>query len=409
MADPKEPLPEHLLLDYLIELGSDLLEAGCPTYRLEQLITAIAESEGFTSDIFAVPTGLFVSLRTPTGAAPAIGMVRVKETRTDLGRLASLDALLNAVADGTVTVNEARARLKQSSSKPTWSVPAQLLAAAGACAGAAVSFGGGVSDFFIAGVGGVLLQLLLLRTREEPGMRFLENLLGGMLAGTCAWLAALVWPNHSRDVLVLAIIVPLLPGMVLTTALAELTFKNLVAGSSRLMDAGVTLLSLVFGVGLVVSFEQWTGVRPMPAELLTPAPWPWQVLAVGVASVSFGVALGLPAKRLGVALASGAVAWGSQQLMRAWPPTSASFLSALALAMTANAFARTRNQPAQLFLLPGLLLLVPGAFGLRSFDALLRGEYTQGASQAVDMFVRAGALVMGLLVANVVVPPKKIL
>jgi uncharacterized membrane protein YjjP (DUF1212 family) len=69
VADPKEPLPEHLLLDYLIELGSDLLEAGCPTYRLEQLITAIAESEGFTSDIFAVPTGLFVSLRTPTGAA----------------------------------------------------------------------------------------------------------------------------------------------------------------------------------------------------------------------------------------------------------------------------------------------------------------------------------------------------
>jgi uncharacterized membrane protein YjjP (DUF1212 family) len=409
MAPMPEPLSPNLVLDYLVELGSELLAAGCPSYRLEELLTVIAEHEGFQADVFAVPTGLFIGVRTPTGEAPAVSMVRVKEWRIDLERLSVLDELLNRVVDRTLSVNDARAALRRLPSGERWPVPVQLLAGAGASAGAAVIFGGGVSHFFVAALGGVLLRAVLMRTQREPGLRFLENFLGGMLAALASWVATLVWPNHSRDVLVLAIVIPLLPGMVLTTGLAEITFKNLVSGTARLVDAAVTLLSLVFGIGLMLAFERWTGVRAEAPEVIHPAPWVWQVIAVLVASASFGVSLGLPREKLVIALASGGAVWVSQRLLGEWTPPAAAFSSALVLASLANAYARTTKRPAQLFLLPGLLLLVPGAFGFRSFDALLRGDYTQGASQAVDMFLLAGALVTGLLVANVVVPPRKIL
>ena len=409
MTDSREPLSTHLMLDYLVELGSELLAAGCPSYRLEELLGVVAKREGFSADVFALPTGLFVAIRTPTGEAPAVSMVRVNEWRVDLQRLAVLDELLNRVVDRTLTVNDARLELRRLSKAGEWPTLVKLLAGAGSSAGAAVSFGGGVGDFFIAGVGGLVLRAVLLRTQREPGLRFLENFLGGVIAALTAWFATLVWPGHSRDVLVLAVVIPLLPGMVLTTGLAEITFKNLVSGTARLVDAAVTLLSLVFGIGLALTFEQWTGVRPEAAGTLLPAPWWWQALAVVVASLSFGVSLGLPRQKLVIALGSGGVVWLSQLLLRAWPATPAAFLSALVLAVAANAFARTTKQPAQVFLLPGLLLLVPGSFGFRSFDALLRGDYTQGASQAVGMFTLAGALVMGLLVANVIVPPRKIL
>jgi len=404
-----EPLSTHLLLDYLVELGSELLSAGCPSYRLEELLSVVAQREGFSADVFAVPTGLFVGIRTPTGDAPAVSMVRVTEWRIDLERLAVLDGLLHRVIERELSVNDARLELRRLSKQGPWSAPLKLAAAAAASAGAAVSFGGGLADFFIAGAGGLVLRAVLLRTQREAGLRFLENFLGGVIAALTAWLATLVWPGHSRDVLVLAVVIPLLPGMVLTTGLAEITFKNLVSGTARLVDAAVTLLSLVFGIGLALSFEQWTGVRAGPAGLAAPSPWWGQALAVAVASVGFGVSLGLPRRRLGIALASGGVVWLSQLGVRSWPVSTGAFASALLLAVAANVFARTTHKPAQLFLLPGLLLLVPGAFGFRSFDALLRGDYTQGASQAVDMFTLAGALVMGLLVANVVVPPRKIL
>lgn len=398
----------HLMLDYLVELGSELLSAGCAAYRLEALLTQVAKEEGLTADVFAVPTGLFIAIRTPTGDAPAVSMVRVGQWQTNLERLAQLDALLNRVVDRSLSVSEARVELKRQP-QSTWSAPAQLVAGAGACAGAAVGLGGGVSDFVLAAMGGLVMRAMLMRTQRQPDLRFLENFIGGAVAALVAWLATATWPSHSRDVLVLATIIPLLPGMALTTGLAELTFKNLVAGTARLMDAAMTLLALVFGIAAVVALEQWVGPVSAPAEPSTPASWGWRVLAVAVASVSFGVSLGLARRRLPVALASGGVVWVVQQLVASWAPWVAAFSAAVVLACASNAYARLTQRPSQLFLIPGLLLLVPGVFGLRSLDAILRGEYTQGATHAVDMLVQAGALVIGLLVANVLVPPRKIL
>ena len=67
------------------------------------------------------------------------------------------------------------------------------------------------------------------------------------------------------------------------------------------------------------------------------------------------------------------------------------------------------QRPSQLFLLPGLVLLVPGSFGFLSLERFLRGDFVEGAAKGFEMFLIAGALVTGLLVANVVLPARKIL
>ncbi len=409
-ADPQEQLTTHLLLDYLVELGTGLMSAGCPSYRLEELLVVLGRHEGFEVDAFAVPTGLFVSVKTPQGEAPAMSMVRVRDWRTDLETLALLDEVMNLVVDRKLTVREARARLKALHSRPaTWPASVQVLGAFGASGGAAVSFGGSWSDFFLAGLGGVVLRGVTAVASNLSGGSFLDNFIGGAVAALVAWVSTLIWPAHSREILVLAIIIPLLPGMVVTTGLTELTSKNLVSGTARLMDAAVTLLSLVFGIALVVGFERWSGIQSAPAEPLTPAFWPFQVLALLAASASFGVLLGMPRKLLGLAMISGFIVWATTTLSLALPSAGASFIGALVLGLASNVYARVSKRPSQLFLLPGLLLLVPGAFGFRSLDALLRGDYASGASQAVDMVLIAGGLVMGLLVANIALPARKIL
>lgn len=406
----KEALSPQLLLDYLIELGTALMSTGCPTHRLEELLVTVASHEGHQADVFAVPTGLFVGLRTAEGEPSLTTMVRVTEWTNDLERLAALDQVVNEVADRALSIPAARQKIREVLHRPPpWNRAVQLAASAAASAGGAISFGGGWTDALLAGAGGLLLRGIMFTLSQSPGVRVLENFIGGLVAGMTAWVATLLWPGSSREVLVLSIVIQLLPGLTLTTGLAELTYRNLVAGTARLMHAAITLLSLAFGIAAVVSLAHAMDLPGAAAVAREPAAWGWQVLALLFAAVSFGVMLGLPKEKLGIALASGALVWTVTLLTRPLPGVHAAFLNALVLAVGANVWARVTKKPSQVFLMPGMLLLVPGALSFRSLDTLLSGDAVTGISGLADVTLIAGALVMGLLVANVAMPPRKVL
>jgi uncharacterized membrane protein YjjB (DUF3815 family) len=272
-----------------------------------------------------------------------------------------------------------------------------------------VSFGGGWTDCLLAGLGGLFLRALMFTLSQSPGVRVLENFIGGLVAGMTAWLSTLLWPGSSREVLVLAIVIQLLPGLTLTTGLSELTYRNLVSGTARLMHAAVTLVSLAFGIAVVVSLANAMGLPGAPAIHRESAAWWWQIVALLFTAVSFGVMLGLPKEKLKIAFASCALVWGVTLLTRPLPGVHAAFLNSLVLAVGANAWARVTQKPAQVFLMPGMLLLVPGALSFRSLDTLLTGDPVTGIAGLADVTLIAGALVMGLLVANVALPPRKVL
>jgi uncharacterized membrane protein YjjP (DUF1212 family) len=66
--------------DYLLEVGATLASCGCPSYRLEDTVRAIAVLEGFRVEPFALPTGFFLKIASSGADAPtAIRMTRVKE------------------------------------------------------------------------------------------------------------------------------------------------------------------------------------------------------------------------------------------------------------------------------------------------------------------------------------------
>lgn len=405
-----EDLSPQLLLDYLVELGTALMSSGCPTHRLEDLLVTIARHEGHSADVFALPTGLFVSLRTPNGEPSRLAMVRVTEWANDLEKLTELDELLNEVVAGTLDIATARVRIAAVQRQPAvWSTPWKLLAAVTSSAGAAVVLGGDGFDAALAGAGALLLRVLMVLLVHSEQMRVLENFLGGVVAALAAGVASRLWPGHSREVLVLAIIIQLLPGLTLTIGLSELTYRNLVAGTARVMHAAVTLLSLVFGIAVVVSFEKSVAVAAPVATVRDAAPFSLQLLSLAGAAFGFGVMMGLPPRRLLISFASSALVFAVTLITRPLPTAHAVFLSALVLGIGGNLFARVTARPAQLFHMPGMLLLVPGALSFRSLDSLLAGDAVLGLNGLADVGLVAVALVMGLLVANVAVPARKAL
>src|SRR5262249_41420078 len=102
------PLSPTVLAEYLMEIGGTLLAYGCSTHRLESVIREIARLEGCEAEAFAVPTGLWMTLRAPGEPAPAVRMLRVKEWGVDLDRLAVVDRIFNDVLDRRISLDEAR-------------------------------------------------------------------------------------------------------------------------------------------------------------------------------------------------------------------------------------------------------------------------------------------------------------
>ncbi len=414
--------------DYLVEIGSLLAASGCPSYRLEDVIRLIADVEGHRADPFALPTGLFLRVMAKDGIGPQVNrMARVSDWGVDLARLTVLDEIFTDVVERKTTIEQARVRIRASlQSPPEWS-PLLVFAATVVVSGAgAVFFQGGWLDVFVAALVGAVIagsRIALAgtrgsspaRTARRNARRLLSDFLGGLFAAACAGLALKVWPEARPEIIVPAGAISLFPGMTFTTGVAEVAQKNVVSGGARLIESGVTLLLILFGVALIdglgealgAELPSWLGKTSSPPGL----PLVWQGVALVVSSIAFGALFQVPRRFLWATLASSATGWivATIAVRHHFPGHVAAFLAALSVCVLANGLARYTKRPAQLFQLPGMMLLVPGSFGFLSLGEFLEQKVIDGTQRGFNMALVGAALVIGVLVANVLVPSRKLL
>jgi uncharacterized membrane protein YjjP (DUF1212 family) len=404
-----EALSPEVLADYLVEVGAALVRYGCPSYRLEEVIGVIAETEGMRAEVFALPTGVFINVLGADGR-PVHRMTRVADWKLDLGRLTEIDAIFNDVTARRIPLTDGLARVRALEQvKPPYPQWLQWVAQAMVTASAAIFFLGGLGEIIGAAACGLMIGALWRAARRWPRLRLLGDLGGAMISVLVAWVVSLIDQRVAREVIVLSGVILLVPGMTFTTGLAELVYKNLVSGAARLMEAFVTFLSLVTGMGLALALERWIG-SPPPVPPPPGLPLAFQLAAVLVAGLAFAVLFNVPRRFVLSAVISALLGWGASRLASSVVPGSLSaFVSSLSVCLYANACARITSRPSQLFQLPGMMLLVPGSFGFISFSDLMRGDLVDGAQRAITMVGVAAALVMGVLFANALLRPRKIL
>lgn len=421
------------LADYLLEIGAVLAAYGCPSYRLEDVIRMIADIEGHRADPFALPTGLFLRVTAKDGGGPqVVRMTRVSDWGVDLARLTLVDEIFNDVVDRRTTIEQARVRIRECMEKPPEWSPGVVFAATVVLSGAAaVFFQGGALDVVVAALVGAVIaggRIALNRTSKSGrddvsamaatsrrnARRLLSDFLGGLFTASCAWIALRVWPQARPEVIVPAGAIALFPGMTFTTGVAEVAQKNVVSGAARLVESAVTLLLILFGVALVAGLESVTGMQ-LPDWIGKSSPQglslPFQGAALFASAFAFGALFQVPRRWLWTTLASSGTGWvvATVAVRHHLPGHVAAFCAALAVCVLSNALARVTNRPAQLFQLPGMMLLVPGSFGFLSLGELLDQKTTLGMQRGFTMALVGAALVIGVLVANVVVPSRKLL
>ncbi len=416
MTSPRAPFDDRVR--FLTELGRRLHLAGVSASRLEGAIRSVAQAIGVRCEIWSSPTGLLLSL---SDADVVQGTQETRVLRLDpgdinLGALARLDAIAEQVVTGGMSLEGAWEAM-HALDKPT--TARQELATVAAFGLAAASVAGllrtGWIDIAVAGVLGLIIGWLALLSQSRPHFGAAFEAVGALVVTALATaFAHFVAPLSLQTVIVAALIV-LMPGLSLTTAVAELASQQLVTGTTRFAGAMTVLLKLTFGSVAASQLMTALGWTPMAG---TPTPLPPQVelVAMVAAALSFAVLFRASRRDVLLVMASASLGYILTRAGSAWFAPVASgafagavFFSSLTMAALANLYGRLWNRPGALVRVPGIMLLVPGSVGFRALSFVMERDYTLGFDTLVAVLSAILALVAGLLFGSLLVPPRRYL
>jgi len=389
-------------------LGKALHVAGSPAHRIEEGMTLAARHLHLRGQFFSTPTALFASYEGPGGRVTVLE--RLEPAAVNLVRLRRLDDLLDNLEDQTLPPHTLAERLRSIVDAPAPYGPSSVVVGfALASAGAARFLGGGWPEIIGGLVIGLVTGLLSLATGRFSGLeRTFEPIAAFVAALLAGGLAVLLGPVAVPTVTLAGLIV-LVPGLSLTTAMTELATRQLVSGSARLAGAAIVFLGLTFGAALGTRLAT-AMLGPAPPVTLDPGPLWTELLALLVATAGFTVLFRAHWKQAHWLLVGGAVAVGGIHLGHAMlGPELGPFVGATFVGLAGNLYARVLRRPAATVHLPGLILLVPGSLGFRGLSELLAEDVLSGVQSAFAAAIVAVALATGMLLANVILPPRRVL
>lgn len=406
LTEPASTTPDRHQIDAFLLRAAELLHCnGTPSFRLEGVMVKVALTFGIQSDFLYTPTALVVRLG--SGLQERTYVRRVDATDIDISKLLAIDEVLERVEAGQMQLCQAAEQLEVIASSPSpFTLPQTIAASAVACSGVAVIFGGSGLEAAIAGGFGFLIACVTLFAASFTQRGLMEPILGFSVALGAVAIAGWL-PVNDRLITLAALILPI-PGLALTIALTELALQHLSSGSARLAGAMVNLFTLVVGVAIAWRLTgDWFDPR---GAMMDPLPAWCMWIAVLVTPVALATVLKAPVSQWPAIVAVVFCGFTASRMMTSVAGTElGALVGALIVGCGSNLYARRFNRPAMLLQTPGLLILVPGSIGYSALTAMVDNDTLRGVELAFSMSILGVSLVGGLLLANQIVSPKRIL
>ncbi len=395
-------------IKFLIGLGRALHSYGIPAHRLEDALGNAATRLGIRAEFFSGPTSLISSFGEPGDQHTALS--RVEPGTLQLDKLVELDGVVEALYRSEITVVEADLRLREIDGAPARYGPVATALAFGFASGTVARFfGGGYLEMAVALVLGLITGMIAVAASRSVTIgRIFEFLAAATVTFLASGLASMFIPVATGPVIIASLIV-LLPGLSLTLALNELGTGHLVSGTARLTGAVMTFMKI--GIGAAVGRQ---AAEFLPGEIpdVIPLELPWWTLwaCLLVTPVALGVLFRARRQEMPwIAIGTLVAYWGSRYGVEFLGPLLGAAVGAFLSGLAANLFARMKRRPAVVMVVPSLILLVPGSIGYHSLTLLMQNNVLSGVDTAVTTMLVAVSLVAGLLLSNVLLPPRNAL
>ncbi len=402
-ASQKDTPDAATLAQFMIEYGRSYLAVGGPTSRLEDSLTNLGQSLNVSTEVFATPTGIFVSC-TDIQQKAFTTLARIRESTIDLGRLCWLEGLLEDLLNRKISIYSAQKILKGKHTKKTYYSMFQNLVAS-------FVFGFSISyPLYSLTLPALLSGLIATLTWyiAGPGLKhrissaIFRDFAGCLFAlfASGLWQQIIRAPYESFSIWGIVIMVP---GLSLTTAISELAEQNLVSGTAKLTQAILTILALGIAYMLFQDVALWVGLENSALQIVKRSSVGPSALAIMMSVTCFGILFRVPPKSLPWATLCGVLGWAVLRLNDASTPVAfGTFSAALIVGITSIILSNRFKVPSQVFSVPGIIALLPGVLALNSFRSFAVGSQEMAIDLAFRVAVTASSIVFGLLMARLV-------
>ncbi len=393
-------------IGFMLRLVKALHTYGVPTYELEGLMAKVANQLDYGVQVICVPTSITMTFMQDEDN-PQTYVIRSNSGEVNVDKLRrTMEVAQDVINDDISTEQGAELLSEITRSKPVHNKFWMVFCFSLVSASIARIFSGGWQEVVTASVIGLVVGLLV---NNSPRLQSVSSLMPAL----CAFLASIIsfafnkWLGlHSTYIPIVSGIIVLVPGLMLTIAMAELATQNLVSGTARLLGAGMIFIQMTFGVAIGGQLAGYF----FPAESLVEASLmpSWTLwIALMTTSWSFMILFQSRWQELPWIIVATLIAfWISRWGVAEMGQTTGAFLGALSVGLFANLAYKIKQVPTASIMMPGFIILVPGSVGFKSLTALLENDIVGGLETAFNMVIIGISLVTGLLISSIATLPK---
>lgn len=394
---------------FILALGEAAHNYGVSSHRLESYLRRVSGALRIDGTFMFSPDEYFGVLQHTGGRHQSIHVARLPDPSFDMSKLAQVGKLVDALAAGAVSVQEATIRLGEIALKqPIYGLGVIGFGYALCGATFAVLLSAGWENALLAAV---LSQVVFANTWLASKSRWIlrtQEISSAAAVSVLANIAGVLHPGIDPFIVTLCALIVMIPGFSLTLGVAELTSEHVNSGAKRLIGGLLTTFRLFIGatLGSVLASHLLTVPPAVSSAEMAPV-WTW----LSVVSLVAGLSLTFQVRPSdviwavlgGVGAYAGVVAGGSLVFWQG------SFIGAFILGVYAPLYSWHFRLPSSVVMLPAVMVLVPGASAYRGLQTLTTDGVASGLSDEWHVLANILAIIAGLYTANTVFPPRSAL
>lgn len=241
----------------VLKAGYIIVKNGGETYRAEDTMKRMLASKGFKNiSAFVSPTVIILG---NNDSDDGNIMLNIKKRSSNLGRIELVNEVSRKFVTGDIDIYQVSEKLQDIENKIIYPYSYLLVSISLSCAIFAILIGGNYKDFFAT----LIVSSISFHLSEEinniTDTVFLGNFIASFIVCAVAFIFSLIGFGSTFDFIIVGSVLPLVPGVALTSGIRDFMSGDLLSGVAKSIEAVMIAIAIAFGVGTALVIFNFLG------------------------------------------------------------------------------------------------------------------------------------------------------